>query len=129
MEIKPFEFPPGLRVVMGDVAAGSATPSMVRSVLKWKANGGGALKVWNTLGMLNKRLIEQFDNLRQFSKEEIIAELRQGMHTGRSTSKPRVYQALNRISEEFEVQSQCLSLIIGNSYSSSSYGKRVVGSN
>ena len=27
MEIKPFEFPPGLRVVMGDVAAGSATPS------------------------------------------------------------------------------------------------------
>jgi phosphomevalonate kinase len=123
MEIKPFEFPPGLRVVMGDVAAGSATPSMVRSVLKWKANGASALKVWNTLGTSNKRLIEQFDDLRQFSKEEIIAELRQGMYTGRSTSNPRVYQALNKIYEEFQVPSQYLSLIIGNSYSSSFYGK------
>ena len=122
MEIKPFEFPPGLRVVMGDVVAGSATPSMVRSVLKWKANGAGAAKVWNTLGALNKQLIEQFDDLRQFSQEEIVAELRQGMHTARTTSNPRVYQALNRISEEFEVQSQDSSLITGNSYSSSSYG-------
>ena len=117
MEIKPFQFPPGLRIVMGDVAAGSATPSMVRSVLKWKANGAGASKVWNALGMSNKRLIEQFDDLRQFSKEEIIAELRQGMHTHRSTSNPQVYQALNKIIQEFQVQPQCLSLIIiGNSY-------------
>jgi phosphomevalonate kinase len=129
MEIKPFEFPSGLRVVMGDVAAGSATPSMVRSVLKWKSNGTGALKVWNALGNSNKRLIEQFNYLRQFSSEDIIAELRQGMRTGRSTSSPRVYGALNKISEEFEVQSKCFSLIIGNSYSSPSYGKRVVSSN
>jgi phosphomevalonate kinase len=103
MEITPFKLPEGLRIVMGDVAAGSATPSMVRSVLNWKAKSEGAEKVWNALGLSNKRLIEQFNNLNQFTREEIIAELREGMHTSRSTSNPRLFQALNQITEEFHV--------------------------
>ena len=103
MECTPIELPPGLRVVMGDVAAGSATPSMVRSVLKWKGSGTGQEKIWNALGASNQRLISQFNKLRQFTKDEIVAELRQGMHGSRSTSRPRVYQALNEISEEFNV--------------------------
>lgn len=129
MEVTEFRLPEGLRIVMGDVSAGSATPSMVRSVLNWKAKSPGAEKVWNSLGTSNKRLIEQFDNLRQFSKEEIVAELRQGMHNPRSTSNPRVYHALNQISEEFEALLLHSLLTLGNPYSSPSHGKGIIGSN
>jgi phosphomevalonate kinase len=110
MEVTQFRLQPGLRVVMGDVAAGSATPSMVRSVLKWKASGSDAEKVWNRLGTSNKQLIEQLNNLKQFSSAEIVAELREGIHNTRTTSNPPVYQALTAIAEEFDVQT-CLSTL------------------
>jgi phosphomevalonate kinase len=103
MEVEEFRLPPGLRVVMGDVAAGSSTPSMVRSVLKWKAIGAGAQSVWDALGVANRTLIDRFNDLRQFTVEEIIAELREGMHIVRHTSRPRVYQALCKVTEEFAV--------------------------
>jgi len=109
MEINEFQLPPGLRIVMGDVAAGSSTPSMVRSVLKWKAIGHGAQAVWNALGAANKTLIDRLNDLREFTVEEIIAELREGMHVVRHTSRPRVYQALCKVTEEFEVFHQYFS--------------------
>src|SRR6202035_2774342 len=56
MDVRPFELPSALRIVMGDVSAGSATPSMVRSVLKWKESGDGAKDVWAKLGLSNRQL-------------------------------------------------------------------------
>ncbi|KIJ39909.1 hypothetical protein M422DRAFT_257232 [Sphaerobolus stellatus SS14] len=35
-EIQPFRLPPGLRLMLGDVDAGSDTPSLVGKVLKWR---------------------------------------------------------------------------------------------
>jgi phosphomevalonate kinase len=103
MDVNEFQLPPGLRVVMGDVAAGSSTPSMVRSVLKWKSTGSGAQDVWNALGAANRTIIDRLNDLRQFTVDEIIDELREGMHIVRHTSRPRVYQALCKVTEEFEV--------------------------
>jgi phosphomevalonate kinase len=102
MEATEFYLPPGLRVVMGDVAAGSATPSMVRSVLKWKASVAGAEKVWGDLGACNSRLIQLFNKLRQFSPTDLVAEiLGEINHTG-STSDAR--GTLDEIRTEFMVR-------------------------
>ena len=103
MEVKEFRLPPGLRVVMGDVAAGSSTPSMVRSVLKWKAIGPGGQSVWDALGAANRTLIDRLNDLREFHPGEIVAELREGMHNVRHTSRPRIYRALCKVTEEFAV--------------------------
>jgi phosphomevalonate kinase len=103
MEVTEFQLPPGLRVVMGDVAAGSATPSMVRSVLNWKKSAASAEKVWNALGASNKQLIDQFNNLKKFSSKEIVAELRAGMHGSEPTKNPSVHQALSELIKEFDV--------------------------
>jgi len=120
MEVTPFKLPKGLRVVMGDVAAGSATPSMVRSVLKWKASHAGAAKVWADLGDSNRRLIELFNELQAFSSEEIVSAIRR-----RDETDPQpVNQVLVKLAEEFEV---CLLLrtvlIPGHSCLSPSDGK------
>lgn len=91
MEVTPVQLPSGLRVVMGDVAAGSATPSMVRSVLKWKETSSSAKEIWPALGLANRQLIEQFNCLRHFSRNEIVETLKVGVDrltTGSNTSGP-----------------------------------------
>jgi phosphomevalonate kinase len=103
MEAKEFHLPPGLRVVMGDVAAGSATPSMVRSVLKWKASVAGAEKVWGDLGGCNNRLIDLFNKLKRFSAADLVAELREGIHETGSTSASSVFETLDELRTEFKV--------------------------
>jgi phosphomevalonate kinase len=103
MDVRPFELTSALRVVMGDVSAGSATPSMVRSVLKWKAGGEGAKAVWEKLGSSNRRLIENFDQLKEFESADIIEELRLGLRRPRDSSRPQIHQALEDISRQFEV--------------------------
>jgi phosphomevalonate kinase len=122
MEATPFRLPVGLRVVMGDVAAGSATPSMVRSVLKWKASVSGAEKVWKNLGASNKRLIELFGALEQFPSDLLVAELREGINNVRSTSRPSLYEALDELMTEFAVYLEFLHLTLVHPYSSSADG-------
>ena len=39
--VTPFQLPPGVEVMMADVSCGANTPSMVRKVLKWRAEGSG----------------------------------------------------------------------------------------
>lgn len=105
MDVKPFELSSALRVVMGDVSAGSATPSMVKSVLKWKAGGEGAKDVWEKLGWANRRLIEYFNQLNAFETEDIINELKRGLRRSRESSRPQIHQSLEDISIQFEVPS------------------------
>ncbi|CAM9769070.1 unnamed protein product, partial [Phaeothamnion confervicola] len=54
----PLALPPSFRLLMGDVAGGSATPGMVRAVLKWKADpatAGAAAALWRSLDDANGR--------------------------------------------------------------------------
>jgi len=103
METTKFSMPEGLRVVMGDVTGGSATPSMVRSVMAWKASNPGAKNVWEELGSSNERFISLLDGLRKFDAKDIVLELKQGMHTSRSTTNLALYTALHSVIEEFKV--------------------------
>jgi phosphomevalonate kinase len=118
MSVTRFELNPGLRVVMGDVSAGSATPSMVRSVLKWKASGQGAMDVWGRLGLANRRLIDHFDQLKRFETEDIVDELGKGIRRPRQSTRPQIYLALESIAKQFQVHSLPLTeFILGNSLS------------
>jgi phosphomevalonate kinase len=35
-EVRPFRLPPGMRLMLADVDAGSDTPSLVGTVLRWR---------------------------------------------------------------------------------------------
>ena len=53
----PFGLPGGMEMVLGDIAQGSSTPSMVRSVLKWKKadqSAADAAALWHKLDSANK---------------------------------------------------------------------------
>ena len=39
-KVKPFQLPPGTRLMLADVDAGSDTPSLVGKVLKWHKAAG-----------------------------------------------------------------------------------------
>ena len=114
MEVIPFQLPTGLRVVMGDVTAGSETPSMVRSVLKWKGTNPQAEQVWNSLGAANKALIEAFNDLKNFKPDDIISSLRQQDQENSSNS---IRKAIKVLEDEFDVISlHELTDLEGNSY-------------
>ncbi|GAO49702.1 phosphomevalonate kinase [Saitoella complicata NRRL Y-17804] len=70
MKAESFEMPRGLRVIMGDVDAGSATPGMVKNVLKWKSEGReAAQKVWSELGEKNMEIVALLRSLKKASEE------------------------------------------------------------
>ena len=125
MEVTEFRLPSGLRVVMGDVAAGSATPGMVRSVLKWKSSSPGAEDTWKSLGASNVRLIELFNKLRQFASDEIKDAIRRGM-SSRSQSNTPVDTVLSEVTETFEVKLFSSRLMQDNPKIPSSHRRRVV---
>jgi phosphomevalonate kinase len=109
MQVSEFRLPVGLRVVMGDVAAGSATPSMVRSVLKWKSSSPGAEGTWKSLGGSNEKLIELFNQLKKFTDGDIKDELCLGMYNRRRRhSDLPVYKVLNAVTQQFDVADYCL---------------------
>lgn len=69
--IKPTRIPPGLRVVMGDVDCGSATPGMVRHVLAWrKENPQEAKLLWDKIEALNLELIKILEELGHKAAEQ-----------------------------------------------------------
>ena len=53
--VQPLHLPHGLVLVLGDVHAGSHTPSMVGKVLKWRA-GPGAEELWTRTAATNARV-------------------------------------------------------------------------
>ncbi|KAF8625423.1 hypothetical protein AX15_005385 [Amanita polypyramis BW_CC] len=55
--VEPFALPPLTRIMLADVAAGSDTPSLVGSVLKWrKEKVVEANALWSSLDQLNRSL-------------------------------------------------------------------------
>ncbi|KAK9447513.1 ribosomal protein S5 domain 2-type protein [Limtongia smithiae] len=61
---RPCAVPRGLRLLMGDVAGGSETPSMVQKVQRWRSDGGDKTEaVWRSLGKANVQLIEALTGL------------------------------------------------------------------
>ncbi|KZO95550.1 Phosphomevalonate kinase [Calocera viscosa TUFC12733] len=56
-EVKPFKLPPGMRLMLADVDAGSDTPSLVGKVLSWRKNNvQEALQIWTAISEANGRL-------------------------------------------------------------------------
>mmetsp|Transcript_16101 Transcript_16101/g.36755 ORF Transcript_16101/g.36755 Transcript_16101/m.36755 type:complete len:343 (+) Transcript_16101:3-1031(+) len=45
-KVVPFELPPGVELVMGDVNCGANTPSMVKKILAWRKADGDASSIW-----------------------------------------------------------------------------------
>ncbi|CAM9218971.1 unnamed protein product [Chrysoparadoxa australica] len=56
--VEPVALPEQMMLLMGDVCGGSATPSMVREVLRWRDgdSSGEAMKVWAELGATNSKI-------------------------------------------------------------------------
>jgi phosphomevalonate kinase len=76
MQVEPFKLPAGMRVVMGDVNAGSETPSMVRKVLKWKAENPSGERDWKDLAHHNEWFVKVFQSLRDYHAEKVIIAIR-----------------------------------------------------
>ncbi|KAI5117107.1 hypothetical protein M0805_008226 [Coniferiporia weirii] len=52
--VAPFQLPPGTRLMLADVDAGSDTPSLIGKVLKWHTSAGAAATAfWDALGASN----------------------------------------------------------------------------
>ncbi|KAJ1969104.1 phosphomevalonate kinase [Dispira parvispora] len=63
---QPAALPPGFRLMLADVDAGSHTPSMVSKVLAWrKTHPSAAQQLWDALGNLNHGLASLFQELTQ----------------------------------------------------------------
>ncbi|KAJ7462321.1 ribosomal protein S5 domain 2-type protein [Mycena galericulata] len=69
--IANFQLPPYTRMMLGDVDAGSDTPSLVGKVLKWrKEDSLTANTLWSSLGLLNHSLAETFLKLKDQHSED-----------------------------------------------------------
>ena len=77
---KPFGLPESFRMGLGDISAGSSTPSMVRKVKAWlklskekfdrkETTEDFGLTLWNQLGEWNLQIEKEFLNLIQISKD------------------------------------------------------------
>ncbi|PIA16980.1 Phosphomevalonate kinase, partial [Coemansia reversa NRRL 1564] len=63
-EVVPVQVPPGLTLRLADVDAGSNTPSMVKSVLRWRdTNPQQASALWASLDEANNRIRQLWDKL------------------------------------------------------------------
>ncbi|OQR87355.1 hypothetical protein ACHHYP_09100 [Achlya hypogyna] len=91
--VKPFGLPPSMRMIMGDVNAGSATVSMVRQVLAWKsADPVGSTALWEKLNAKNMAIVAQFEALPVVSPH-VWAQLA----TTTSASWPQVHPEVGTI--------------------------------
>lgn len=59
----PFGLPEGLEMMLGDIAQGSSTPSMVRKVKTWRTNKESQV-LWDELNKTNNSILENFDFMR-----------------------------------------------------------------
>jgi phosphomevalonate kinase len=68
-----FRLPVGLQLVLGDVSAGSSTPTMVSKVLAWLARDAGAAQLWRELSERNNAVVACFDELRALEQHSEYA--------------------------------------------------------
>jgi len=62
--VKPFKLPPGLELVLADVAGGASTPAMVKKVLQWrKEQKAAADELWSDLSAANGRVESHLSSL------------------------------------------------------------------
>ncbi|EJU04392.1 phosphomevalonate kinase [Dacryopinax primogenitus] len=67
-EVKPFRLPPGLRLMLADVDAGSDTPSLIGKVLSWRKNNvEEALHVWTAISEANSCLAVSLNELSELN--------------------------------------------------------------
>jgi phosphomevalonate kinase len=72
--VEPFQLPPGMVLMLGDVQGGSETPGMVKKVLKWrKTKPEEASRVWSDLNAANSRVEELIRQLGQLAKSDTTA--------------------------------------------------------
>jgi len=105
LNVERTRMPPGLRLTMGDVDCGSATPGMVKKVLSWrKEDPIAAKKQWDTIEGLNiglRLLLDQVRERAQSRPEEYQAALKQ-VQSGSSVNQNECYSLLQRISESIQ---------------------------
>ena len=65
-----FSLPPGLVVVLGDVAGGASTPVMVKKVLEWRARDKeGSTALWTKLNDANTKIQSLFAELSTYAAD------------------------------------------------------------
>ena len=65
----PFGLPDGYEIILGDIAQGSSTPSMVRKVLAWRKEHVSSQFTWDELNKTNKMILTSLEALRLLSFE------------------------------------------------------------
>ncbi|ORZ01481.1 ribosomal protein S5 domain 2-type protein [Syncephalastrum racemosum] len=69
--VVPFQLPPKFELLLGDVDAGSHTPTLVGKVLSWrKANPEESGKLWDALGEANNNVERYFRELSKIASDD-----------------------------------------------------------
>lgn len=93
---RPFKLPPGLRLFMGDVSAGSATVSMVRQVLSWqKAEPEQAQRVVSALDQSNARVESGFEALLALIEAKDAAAVEAARKAMSQTTSDQVHKSMS----------------------------------
>lgn len=80
--VTPFHLPPGVVVVLADVAGGASTPTMVKLVLEWrKAQPAESEELWRKLHEANQRVASLFGELSAHAAKDLVVytSCRQGL--------------------------------------------------
>lgn len=123
--VAPLALPHRFHMVLGEVDAGSNTPSMVSQVLKWKAANpeqgfdscyrlltGAAQTLWQTLDEANQKVTECFSGLGQLFASDATAyndaldiwlSSKASNHTPPSSSATATSAVLAELFESFQV--------------------------
>ena len=63
--VEPFQLPPGIEVLMGDVSAGANTPSMVKKIIQWRKTSEAAGALWREYAIASDALQAGLRRLRE----------------------------------------------------------------
>ncbi|KAI7908196.1 ribosomal protein S5 domain 2-type protein [Cokeromyces recurvatus] len=70
-EVASFKLPPGFKLMLADIDAGSHTPTLVSKVLAWKkSKPEEAISLWNELGAYNAKVEQHFRKLTDLYEED-----------------------------------------------------------
>lgn len=64
-----FSLPPGLSILLGDVAGGASTPVMVKKVLAWRANAAASERTWTSLANANAKVVTLLAQLNTLARD------------------------------------------------------------
>jgi phosphomevalonate kinase len=72
--LTPFQLPPMMNIVMGDVCGGSSSTSMAKDVFKWRSSHPEAAnKLWRDLAEVNKNIFSALQALRVMAVKDVHA--------------------------------------------------------